>query len=41
METQLYKIGYAKYLKNPDKWDVRVIGWYSNGKPFALCYKRK
>ena len=36
-----YKISEKQYLKNPEKWDVQFVGWYINGKPFAVCTKVK
>jgi hypothetical protein len=35
------KIYEAEYLKNPDKWDVRFIGFDSDGKPWAMVKKKK
>jgi hypothetical protein len=38
---KIYRVYIEKYLKNPDKWEVRFIGWDSKGIQYAGCYKLK
>lgn len=35
------KIYEKEYMKNPNKWDVRFIGFDDDGTPWAMVKKNK
>lgn len=35
------KIYEKEYLKNPEKWDVRFVGFDNDGTPWAMVKKKK